>query len=1589
MGVNASRPRPRVLVALACALVLTLVPLVVPQGALGAARALAEEQRTIEKVNVASEAELVEAMLAWKSDEATIVLTSNITLRSPLRVRDGMDVKIDLKGRTLSRDLDDFVKDGHVILIEEFGTLNVVDTSAKGSGRISGGRAQDGGGIYNLGTLNLTGGTIVDCKAKECGGGIHNSGTMTITSTWIEKCEAKGGGGIYNRGVAAVGAKNIQDNNATDIGGGILNDAKMTLTRCTVRRNTARTAAAIANRIVSYTDESTLELSGCTVTANTATSVAGGIYGTRDIWDSSTEAKGTKHKGLITVGGASKITNNSAPTVGGILCDFGCSLELSGATITGNTSARGGQFSGTPVAGGVSFNGKANMAHKEPSATLSLKGKNIIKSNKCSGVASDTMMGSYDKFVVTDQILTGTSIGVTPAVGPIWEFTEDYETYNEVLPDKFFFTPAARSVKLRHGEVGLVEPVTFVDEEGEDAVTDDYDLAEAATGDDWYAGTYVAYRNAKLAGRVTLHGDVRLVLRDGVTVEFQKGIELPNDGKWTNLHVLAQREGTGTLVADGASGVPGIGARGATYSRLYMHAGNVLATGGDWGAGVGGGDMRPGDSSLFEVEILGGSLTANGGKAAAGIGCGSAGGLHGKVTVRGGDVNAVGKGGGAGIGGAAHAFNYIDAEFLGGTTLASSSNYKGAAAVGYGAGGENGYAEVLVGKDMSVLAEGGNVDAYKRVSACKNTTYVIVNPCTHKAQDFEYVDDRTHETWCRYCGANRHTEAHRLASDRTCACGYETPTYRVFYDPAGGRGFLYIGESAYEGETVTLADYTIWQPDGRPPTGKYFLAWEVNGELRQPGEAITMTGDVTAKAVWDQACRVRFRPGEGTGSMESVLCAKGSILTLPECTLQGPDGKGFTGWQLGGRLYAAGDAFEVTGDADFVAQWGMSWKMLQAAIDAAADGDTIVLENDVRAADDDVALRVAPGKRVTIDLAGHAIDRHLTQPRKDGYCIYVAGSLDVIDTSEGATGRITGANNANRRRGRTHDLVGGGIVVDEGSLTLSGGSITGNEAADGAGVQLVCSGSSFTMGGGAVSDNVAHGAGGGVYVAYGSDFSMTGGAICGNAVPASEDTAAGEEGAGIYMSASISLEGEPTIAGNTSAGGRASNIYMPNANARIRITGPFAPTEPVGVTTRRPSPVAYITDGLTSRGKISDFVAESPDQVVGADGDEAVMRRPSTLTFDAGGEEVTGEMEPAQAAYGQALPLPEPTFQSLAHRVFSAWSIGGRTYEVGEEYVLYGSQTATALWDDTFEVAFDAGGGSGTCEPAYVVCGNTYALPKECPFEAPAACEFAGWTVAGRRYGPGEEIVVDAPLTVSAAWDMTWSGLQQLIEAEEEVEVTLPHDLVAGEGDGPLTISSDRLVTIDLAGHTLDRAAPGTFGTQADALGTQQESDAAGAVFWLPNGYSDLTIRDSVGGGTITGARGSAVFAGGGPMVLVELTDVNVTGNEVTYGICDIDGVLALTRSHVTGNHGTYVGGVYVGKCGLRVGAGSTIIDNTCEGRLVDVLLDYGATIEVDGVLEPSSHRRGHEGAAPSRDSRAPHLGPLRLWGRGELQGPA
>ena len=115
--------------------------------------------------------------------------------------------------------------------------------------------------------------------------------------------------------------------------------------------------------------------------------------------------------------------------------------------------------------------------------------------------------------------------------------------------------------------------------------------------------------------------------------------------------------GSGSLKAEGGDCSAGIGSgkcyNGECYNgeNITITGGTVTATGGENGAGIGGGD----GGAAENITITGGTVTAAGGYYGAGIGGGSGGsgsGGSGKnITITGGTVNAAGGWGGAGIGG--------------------------------------------------------------------------------------------------------------------------------------------------------------------------------------------------------------------------------------------------------------------------------------------------------------------------------------------------------------------------------------------------------------------------------------------------------------------------------------------------------------------------------------------------------------------------------------------------------------------------------------------------------------------------------------------------------------------------------------------------------------------------------------------------------------------------------------------------------------------------------------------------------------------------------------------------------------------------
>ena len=140
----------------------------------------------------------------------------------------------------------------------------------------------------------------------------------------------------------------------------------------------------------------------------------------------------------------------------------------------------------------------------------------------------------------------------------------------------------------------------------------------------WPSGWYVVTQDIQLDQRVTIRGDVHLILMDSTTLTASKGI---NVGDGNSLTIYAQPTGNamGTLIATATeAGLAGIGGNSnEDGGTITINGGQVTAKGGGtWGysggAGIGGGSFGSGGT----ITINGGMVDATGGVSSAGIGSG-------------------------------------------------------------------------------------------------------------------------------------------------------------------------------------------------------------------------------------------------------------------------------------------------------------------------------------------------------------------------------------------------------------------------------------------------------------------------------------------------------------------------------------------------------------------------------------------------------------------------------------------------------------------------------------------------------------------------------------------------------------------------------------------------------------------------------------------------------------------------------------------------------------------------------------------------------------------------------------------------------
>ncbi len=249
--------------------------------------------------------------------EGNYYLSEDVTLTDSLVVSG--TVKLCLNGHTLAYGGNDIAS---VIVINKDNTLYICDCMS--GGQISGGKKS---GIYNMGTLQINGGAIIENTAAPYGGGVFNNGLFEMNGGTIAGNTAHDGGGIYiDQGELNLYGGTITSNKAANNGGGI----------CVSK-----------GRLKQFSGE---------ISGNTAVRGGGGIY--------CSDRSGLRSNYELNGG---KIFNNTAKNGGGLYMSYS-TFHFTGGKMTGNTAERGG---GVYMYGGVFQQSDGEISNNKTTANAS------------------------------------------------------------------------------------------------------------------------------------------------------------------------------------------------------------------------------------------------------------------------------------------------------------------------------------------------------------------------------------------------------------------------------------------------------------------------------------------------------------------------------------------------------------------------------------------------------------------------------------------------------------------------------------------------------------------------------------------------------------------------------------------------------------------------------------------------------------------------------------------------------------------------------------------------------------------------------------------------------------------------------------------------------------------------------------------------------------------------------------------------------------------------------------------------------------------------------------------------------------------
>lgn len=577
-----------------------------------------------------------------------------------------------------------------------------------------------------------------------------------------------------------------------------------------------------------------------------------------------------------------------------------------------------------------------------------------------------------------------------------------------------------------------------------------------------------------------------------------------------------------------------------------------------------------------------------------------------------------------------------------------------------------------------------------------------------------------------------------------------------------------------------------------------------------------------------------------------------------------------------------------------------TWADLKTAFET---GGEITLTSDVTATDSDGALQIPKNVTVTLDLAGHKINRNLNVAKSVGNVINVEGTLTVNDSSEGQTGAITGGFS------NTGVFAGAAVCVKTGgAFTLNSGNISENKAPGngtfGAGV-VVQDNATFIMNGGSVSKNQSGNLGGGVAAAAKATVKLLGGRIENN-------TAASAYGGGVYFYGSNVTVGGSIVIQNNTAKGKTNNVHSGGSPLLLSKDTPLTTDAKIGWTASGTvnSNGTKVATGEDAAKYLNNFFSDSPSYIIGVKKNDSktiwiaqsgshTVTRPvkRSITITAGQHmtktansgaasqtDLSGAMTAVVYTAESGYYFPENYVSSISG--LTNGELNGISVTRNSETQITVSGTPTAETKITLPDAvavpapiFDACNGRDPVE--------SKTLPDDPTWRD---YDFAGWYTA--QNGGGTAVTADS-VTAGSTYYAKWTKNGKTVRTTslDLTAISARNPLGATLTDGVYTNADEgwswnpETKTLTLSGATMDIQISGSShigvhlpadATVATAENTKNAvSVTKGSAFV---GSGNLTID---GQGSLTVVGESSGICTGGNIAINAPIDVSITGDEI------------------------------------------------------------------------------------------------------------